>query len=163
MQDRSNYVVRDEARHKGFYCDDDGKFRGLEKYPYIIDSPEIDEDLAGLTAACYLKGSCNIFALALESVFQYPLFVIENDIDGKSFHAFCQVLLNDDFSFIDARGVTTSFDEFLLVAREFIDREFIVRCVSDADRESWAQDDDFNSVFQSMISFIKDNRSYYSL
>lgn len=59
--------------------------------------------------------------------------------------------------------MTTSFDEFLLVAREFADREFIVRRVDDDDRKNWAQDDDFNLVFQSMISFIRDKRSYYSI
>lgn len=168
MQSRSDFVVGDRAMHRGFYCDDDcGKFNGLEEYPYIIDHLEIDEDVASLTASGYLRGSCNIFALALESEFQYPSFIIENALenasDRKSFHAFCQVCKNGIFYFIDARGVTTSFDEFLLVAREFADREFIVRRVDDDDRKNWAQDDDFNLVFQSMISFIRDKRSYYSI
>lgn len=163
-QNMSDFVVEDGVWHRGFYCDDDdGKYRGLEEYPYIIDYPEIDEDVAGLTASGYLRGSCNIFALALESEFQYPAFIIENASDGKSFHAFCQVCKNGIFYFVDARGVTTSFDEFLLVAREFADREFIVRRVDDDDRKNWAQDDDFNLVFQSMISFIRDKRSYYSV
>lgn len=163
MQSRSDYVKKGEVRHKGFYCDDDGRFSGLGDYPYIMNHPEIDEDVAGLTASCYLRGSCNIFALALESELQQPSFIIENASDGRSFHAFCQVCKNGTLFYIDARGVTTSFDELLLVAREFADREFIVRRAGDDDRKNWAQDDDFDLVFQSMISFIRDKRSYYSV
>lgn len=47
-----DYVEKGEVRHEWFYCDDgDGGFSRLGDYPCIMNHPEIDEDVAGLTAS----------------------------------------------------------------------------------------------------------------
>ena len=50
---------------------------------------------------------------------------------------------NHQHFYIDARGVTTSFDEFMDVAGDFVNDEFIVRKTTPQDIEEWENNEDY--------------------
>ena len=114
--------------HKGFY-----NAEGFNDITYAllkIDYTDFfeypDDDFPYDTAHSLLRGSCNHFAVALKKVLGYTPYIIE-ETNGKGFHAFCQVNKNGKVYYVDARGVTSSFDEFMVVAREFVRGEYTIR------------------------------------
>ena len=57
---------------------------------------------------------------------------------------FCQIYKNRTWYYIDARGITTSFDEFMEVAKKFVSDEFTIRRLTDDDIEEWENECDYN-------------------
>ena len=61
-------------------------------------------------ASIFLQGSCQLFSLALHQEFGYDAFEIRK---GTSCHFFCKAVYNGETVYIDVRGITASWDEFL--------------------------------------------------
>ena len=102
--------------HKGFYNTDDfSKALCKVHYEDFFEYPD-DDEFPYDSAHSLLRGSCNHFAVALHKVLGYTPYIIEQT-DKRGFHAFCQVCKNGKLYYVDARGVTSSFDEFMSVAR----------------------------------------------
>jgi len=134
--DRGKY-----ERHKGFYNDNDPEktlchIRFSEYFTMPDDDNFVYDDAHPL-----LRGSCHLFALSLSKVLGYCSYIIEGKAGG--FHSFCQVYKNHQHFYIDARGVTTSFDEFMDVAGDFVNDEFIVRKITPQDIEEWENNEDY--------------------
>ena len=165
--DRSKYCSVHRAEiHKGFYCDDND-FANLIEIDYEGHLPQIDDGEEHLTSAgCLLRGSCQAFALKVEEILGYKPFIIESH-NGKGHHVFCQAtLLNGKNAFIDARGVTTSFDEFMEVAAEFVEGPFVIRRVDKNDKAEWQRSSDTNSHKEHLAlaeAVIKENIECYEL
>lgn len=67
----------------------------------------------GRTAYIFLHGSCDIFAEQLRKICtDYDIYKIE-DKDGIHVHWYAQTVYKDMPLYIDVRGATSSFDEFL--------------------------------------------------
>lgn len=126
-------------RHKGFYNDDNPE-DALDKIYYsdFFEEPD-NEDFPYDFAHELLCGSCNVFALSLQKILGYQTYIIEDNNNG--YHAFCQIYKNGTWYYVDARGITSSFDEFMTVARTFIRGEYIIREVSQKDIEKWKNED----------------------
>ena len=129
--------------HKGFYNDED-MFKSLQSINYsdFFAEPDDDEFPYG-SADSLLCGSCHHFALSLQKLLKYNAYIIEETIN-KGFHAFCQVYRNKKWYYIDARGVTSSFDEFMDVAKKFVSNEYTIRPVSDDDIRKWKIDSNYD-------------------
>lgn len=129
--------------HKGFYNDGDySSALGHIKYTDFFDDP-YTEEFPYDSAEVLLCGSCNIFAFCLQKCLGYNAYVIEpNDKNGC--HMFCQIYKNRTWYYIDARGITTSFDEFMEVAKKFVSDEFTIRRLTDDDIEEWENECDYN-------------------
>lgn len=143
--ERSKYcsVLRTEI-HKGFYCDDND-FANLIEIDFDGHLNQIDDGEEHLTSAeCLLRGSCQAFALKVEEILGYKAFIIQ-EYGGKGHHVFCQATIDGKNAFIDARGVTTSFDEFMEVAAEFVQGPFEIRRVNENDIAEWQRNSDTNS------------------
>ena len=126
--------------HKGFYNDDSFKESLFSiQYDDFFNLPDDDEFPYG-PAYLLLYGSCHIFAASLKKIFGYTPYIIEQ-IDGKGFHAFCQVCRNESVCYVDARGITSSFDEFMEVAEQFVKGEYIIRPAEDADLNAAPSED----------------------
>lgn len=140
--DRSRYrPVHGTELHKGFYCDNNN-FTNLEEIDYDGHLTQIDDGEEHLTSAgCLLRGSCQAFALKLEEILGYKAFIIE-ERKRHRFHAFCQAYLNGKKAYIDARGVTTSFNEFMEVAAEFVEEPFDIRRIDEKDIAKWRSSSD---------------------
>lgn len=128
--------------HKGFYNDNDFN-ESLQniRYSDYFEPPD-DEEFLHTCAYYLLCGSCHIFALSLKKIFAYDAYIIE-EVNDKGFHVFCQIYENRQVYYIDARGITTSFDEFMDVAKTFINDEYIIRPVESSDIEKWTEGDPY--------------------
>ena len=132
--------------HKGFYNVDDVDdiTDALLKIRYtdFFEYPD-DDEFPYDSAHSLLRDSCNRFAVALKNVLGYTPYIIE-ETDKKGFHAFCQVYKNGRLYYVDARGVTSSFDEFMVVAREFVRGEYTIREATQDVIEEWESGSEYN-------------------
>ena len=98
----------------------------------------------------------------LKKIFGYNPYIIEGK-NNKGFHAFCQVYKNKQWFYVDARGVTTSFDEFMEVASKFVTDEYIIRPITDKDLVSWEIEDFYNKEgYNFAEAIIKKFKLFYS-
>ena len=132
--------------HKGFYNVDDvdniTDALLIIRYTDFFEYPD-DDEFPYDSAYSLLHGSCNHFAVALKNVLGYTPYIIE-ETDKKGFHAFCQVYKNGRLYYVDARGVTSSFDEFMVVAREFVRGEYTIREATQDVIEEWESGSEYN-------------------
>ena len=71
---------------------------------------------------------------------------------------------NGNWYYIDARGVTSSFDEFMSVAKRFVTDEYTIRPIIPKDIEEWEIGSEYNEeayAFAEVI--IKKYRDCYTL
>lgn len=129
--------------HKGFYNDDDfRKSLGKISYTDFFKSPD-DDEFPYDSAYSLLCGSCHHFALSLQKLLKYNPYIIK-ECGDRGFHVFCQVCRKGICYYVDARGITSSFDEFMMVAHEFVRDEFTIRPVTEADIKDWMQDSNYD-------------------
>lgn len=129
--------------HKGFYNDEDySDSLAKIRYEDFFEYPD-DDEFPYSSAYLLLKGSCHHFALALEKVLGYTPYIIQGN-DKKGFHAFCQLYKNRKWFYVDARGITSSFDELLFGIREFVGDEYTIRTVAEGDLEDWKKDSNYD-------------------
>lgn len=150
--------------HKGFYNNNDNKFTALYDINYtdFFEEPD-DDDFPFDSAYLLLCGSCNHFAVSLQKVFGYTPYVIEQK-DGRGFHAFCQVYHNGTLFYVDARGITSSFDEFMIIARNFVKGEYIIKPATHEVIEEWECDVDYNEEAYAFAEVVINKfRNYYTL
>ena len=144
VKDRNKMVSTCQyGLHKGFYNEDDIT-AALCNISYSDFFEALDDDEFPFDAAePLLRGSCHHFALSLQKVLGYNPYIIQGN-NKTSFHVFCQIYKGCTWYYIDARGITTSFDEFMSVAREFVSDEYTIRPVTPDDIEEWEKDSDYN-------------------
>lgn len=132
--------------HKGFYNAND--FDDITDalceicYEEFFEYPD-DDEFPYDSAHSLLRGSCNHFAVALNKVLGYTPYIIETS-DKRGFHAFCQTYKNGKLYYVDARGMTSSFDEFMIVAREFVRGEYTIKEVTQDIIEEWESGSEYN-------------------
>ena len=112
--------------HKGFYNDKNfsDSLRNI-RYDDFFEYPD-DLEFPYDSAHELLRGSCHHFALSLNKMLGYSAYIIEGN-NKRGFHAFCQIYKNNQCFYVDARGITSSFDEFMCVASEFVKDEYTIR------------------------------------
>ena len=130
--------------HKGFFNDGDDPTETLRTIRYydFFEYPN-DEEFPYYSAEQLLRGSCNHFALSLKKIFNYTPYIIQG-INKVSFHVFCQVYKNRKWYYIDARGITDSFDEFMVVGKEFVSSEYTIRPLDEKDINEWEKDAEYD-------------------
>lgn len=151
MNNRNEFHLFNRCnRHKGFYNDDvpTDSLQGI-RYVDFFDEPD-DEEFPYYSAHELLCGSCHLFALALNKVFGYNVYIIEG-INNRSFHAFCQINTYKKWFYVDARGITSSFSEFMDIAQTFVTDEYTIRPINDTDLAEWEEDD----YYEEAIAFAK--------
>lgn len=75
----------------------------------------------------------------------YNVYIIDGN-NKRGFHAFCQIYRDRRWYYIDARGITTSFDEFMDVAKTFVNDEYTIRLASEDDVLEWESDCEYKST-----------------
>ncbi len=152
--------------HKGFY-----NVAGLDDitdallnidYTDFFEYPD-DDEFPYDSAHSLLRGSCNHFAVALNKVLGYTAYIIESS-DRRGFHAFCQVYKYGRLYYVDARGVTSSFDEFMAVAREFVRGEYTIREATQDVIEEWESGSEYNDeAYAFAEAVIRKYIEYYTV
>lgn len=149
--------------HKGFYNDNkpiDMLFN--INYSDFFESPD-DDDFIYDNAYPLLCGACHIFALSLKKILDYNPYIIEEKND-KGFHVFCQIYKNNKWYYVDARGITSSFDEFMTVAKQFVNDEYIIRPVNSNDIDGWKSDINYDDeAYAFAEAIIQKYKGYYTL
>lgn len=150
--------------HKGFYNDEDiDKSLRSIGYSDFFAKPD-DLDFPYDSARSLLCGSCHHFALSLQKQLNYKAYIIEETNDKEAFHAFCQIYRNGKWFYVDARGITSSFDEFMDVASKFVRDEYTIRPVSEDDISNWETDSDYNKeAYEFAEAVIRKYEECYTL
>lgn len=163
MADRKDFIsFQRYGWHKGFYNDDDiNKSLSNIYYEDFFEYPD-DEEFPYTAAWQLLMGSCNHFALGLKNVLGYTPYIIHGD-NKVSFHSFCQIYKKGTWYYIDARGITTSFDEFMEVAREFVSDKYTIRAVDDEDYAEWKDDNYYEEALAFAEAVIEKFKECYTL
>lgn len=149
--------------HKGFYRDEDPE-NSLSsiKYTDFYDEFE-DEEFPYYSAHQLLCGSCHLFAISLQKIFNYTPYLIQGN-NKRGFHAFCQVFKNGNWYYVDARGVTSSFDEFMSIAKRFVTDEYTIRPIIHKDIEEWESGSEYNEeAYAFAEAIIQEYRDCYTL
>jgi hypothetical protein len=156
-------ICKTRSKHKGFYnCSDIDEALSEIKYEELLGKKLKKENLCW-SAWLLLNGCCNIFATELRKALGYEVFIIEQ-INKKGFHVFCQACMDNDWYYIDVRGVTTNFDEFLKGIRMFIKSEFIVRKVTSKDIATWDEfNDEKDIAIELSQAIIRKYKNYYMI
>lgn len=163
MRDRSKfYSMGCYGWHKGFYNDDDCE-KTLINVRYSDYGEVPDDDMFPYDSAYpLLRGACHIFALSLQKVLGYNAYIIQGN-NKVGFHAFCQIYKKGRLHYIDARGITTSFDEFMDVAGDFVRDEFTIRPIDSSDIEEWEEEDYFDEACAFAKAVIEKYKECYML
>ena len=90
----------------------------ISNYTKISDEMLEDESFVVFDADDFRQGACQTFAYELTKKYGYPVFVIEKDANP---HIFCKS--KDGRYYIDVRGVTDDFSEFIRTLEYFYDAE----------------------------------------
>ena len=165
MSDRASLHCscnEDAVYHKGFY-NDENFIKSLAEICYddFFESPN-DDEFSYNYADVLLCGACHIFAESLQKKLGYNLYIIES-IDKKGCHAFCQVCIDNRLYYVDARGMTSSFDEFMEIARQFVNGEYIIRFASPDEVVEWKSDDYYEEASSFAESIIEKYKECYTL
>ena len=151
--------------HKGFYHDKNSiDALGKVHFEDFLEVPD-DDEFPYCTAHELLRGSCHIFSLGLQKVFGYTPYIIEGK-NKRSFHSFCQIykFQKHIWYYIDARGVTTSFDEFMDVAKEFVSDEYTIRQMNEEDIKELKKDDNYYEIaLDFAVAVIERYKEYYTV
>lgn len=149
--------------HKGFYNDENSEKTLFDiNYTDFFEAPQ-DEDFPYDSAYDLLCGSCHHFSLSLQRIFNYNPYIIEGN-NKVSFHSFCQIYRKKRWYYIDARGITTSFDEFMEIAQNFVTDEYTIRPVGPDDINEWKKDSYYNDEALAFAeAVIRKYKRYYTL
>ena len=164
MSSMDKFRTRNQiAYHKGFYNADnllDGLYEVL--YQDFFDVPE-DEEFPYTQAEHLLKGSCHLFAMALNKIFGYTPYIIEPK-HKRGVHAFCQIYKSGQWYYVDARGITTSFDEFMGDIKIFVNNEYMIRPIEQSDIDKCSENDDYaKEGYAFAEAIINKYKSFYEL
>ena len=163
MIDRDKFIYfQNYGQHKGFYNDEN--FDDVLNHIYYEDFFEYpdDEEFPYTSASQLLRGSCNLFVLGLQNILGYTTYIIEGD-NKKGFHDFSQVYKNRTWYYIDARGVTTSFDEFMAVAKEFVSDKYTIRVADENDIDDWKDDNYYDEAIAFAEAVIEKYKECYTV
>lgn len=145
-------------------CDDDSVYaKEIEK---IVQTTLLDRHIESKTDlycdSRELYESNKEYDIALNRLFSYRAYIIKGN-ESNSFHAFCQIYKNSQWYYVDARGVTSSFDEFIDDAKQFITNEYTIQPITEEDIKSWEQEPYFDDAIEFAKGIIKKYNSYYMI
>ena len=127
----------------------------------IEDFPEIEindpnETCPYVAASDFLMGSCHLFALDLNKKFGYPIYAII--LEGQMIHCFCQVRRDETTFYIDVRGATNDYSDFLLETNVSEEEDFAIQEYIVDSFEEW---DEIALKFAKAL--IEKNLEYYEI
>ena len=150
--------------HKGFY---NLGLDYLQNGLIAIKNPwcnfeDDEDDMPGFVYAyadVFWMGSCQLFSLALHRELGLDAYELRGE-DDRLIHAFCKSSFRGIPSYVDVRGETTDFSEFLF--RLVIYNKEKVCCVpQDVDNDFLTLTNDEKEGYKFALDIIKCYRGYY--
>lgn len=127
-----------------------------ESFTYSIQKNTFD-------ANTFLHGVCDIFAYALAKLFNYTIYQVVDD-NGYIVHAFCIYRKNNTNLYIDARGITSDYDDFISDFEDFFEDENLKYKFQPFNYKNFEEysTEDFNEFYLQAINFISKYKEYYN-
>ena len=101
----------------GFYIKLDELNEEYEDYEYDFDFLENEVSYKNITPDWFLHGNCDIFACYLHEKYGYEMEAVyeyNSKYDAlQLIHAYCTAEINNKTVYIDVRGITDDWDEFI--------------------------------------------------
>lgn len=161
--------------HRGFYEEldllledyEDSDFGFLENINMLYEDPVgvFDTKINRyINAYNFLHGYCNEFAYMLNEKYGYPVFEIKGE-EGNLIHSFARVDTDSEHYFIDVRGITTDYSEFISEFEDWTDEEtsientFPVDLLNEGERERNTPSKENREFIEKLFS---DYGDYYS-
>lgn len=149
-----------EHYHKGFYIEGE---KNVEQHLRSIENARKDYEIINpyFDAQIFLRGSCDLFALALNKEFGFKAYAFAppNHRCGL-IHCFCISTYLGRPAYVDVRGVTTDFEELICPFEEL--RRFDFQLVPFDFKETQKLEEDGAEIgFEFAQNIIKRYRSYY--
>lgn len=118
------YINKGYYSRKKLLCKYELETVKIEDFPEIeINDP--NETCPYAAASDFLMGSCQLFALELNRKFGYPIYAII--LKGQMIHCFCQVRRDETTFYIDVRGITNNYSDFLLETNVSEEDDFTIQ------------------------------------
>ena len=106
---------------------------GTEEGWDFLEREVFEIDGKRMTKADFLHGCCDLFAVALNRRFGYPILYVRDETGESRFaHAFC---VDEDGNFVDVRGRNSDFDEFFENFEDFADPSEFSEFVREATKD----------------------------
>ena len=154
-------------REEKYYCTDLYllQLSSMEKTLQDIDFDnlyriKIEGDCPYSNANDFLMGSCELFALALSRKYGYQVYEIVQD--GKMKHAFCIAVYKGVKLYIDVRGITSNYKEFLLGVRVNKNNSFFIQKRNTVEDEQLKGEWD-KEGYGFAVAIIKNFPQYYTI
>lgn len=156
--------------HTGYYCKvsrerwDINEFLKEAQNPQFVDPEDDSSDFHNVygDASIFIQGACHLFSLALHQEFDYDAFEIRK---GTPCHFFCRATYQGAPIYIDVRGATTSWEEFL--SGTFADFHDYDEIVPQNIKETAKLDDPDDLYTEDGLAFAKyllhKNPEYYNI
>lgn len=114
-----------EHTHNGFYEElDELQKDGADDFGFLENICISVCDIHGNQLSTYdlLHGYCTTFATLLHKKYGYTVYKIEKK-NGDYIHCFCTAIWNGITYYIDVRGITNNYDEFISEFEDFVSKE----------------------------------------
>ena len=118
--------------HTGFYKDKRRTW-DVDDFGFLEKEELFETENGTFKVGDFLHGWCEIFAYMLHRRFGWPIEVIRDE-DGFLIHAYCVRKVKDRFgkeipAFVDVRGETTDYREFINEFWDYLDYDFPIEDV----------------------------------
>ena len=97
----------------GFYVKLDELNEEFEDYDYSFDFLENEVSYSRITPDWFLHGNCDIFACYLHEKYGYEMKAVYEYDSEELIHAYCTAEVNNKTVYIDIRGITDDWNEFI--------------------------------------------------
>lgn len=115
------YAEREKYNYDGFdFLEAESVIDENDSYICINYSETDEKYLHELNPYDYLHGRCDTFAEFLYKRYDYPAYMIKNPDTDKLVHCFNMVCFNNTNYYIDIRGITTDYEEFMSEFEDFV-------------------------------------------
>lgn len=129
----------------------------------LAESFRFSADGAGYSAVLFLHGFCDIFALALQKTFSYKLFQVSEN--GQAVHTFAIAQYNSKSVYIDARGITSRYEDMTCAFDAFFaseENKHIILPFKE-DKEEPFPEKTSAEFFDAALRFIEKYKDYYDI
>lgn len=147
------YIEKEERGVSDFNFLKRKRFKDLDGYSIYFEDDEHRPYKA--TPMDYLHGKCDVFASFIKRHLGYPIYAIKKD--GHIVHVFNMVEKNGENLYIDVRGITNDFEEFICEYSKECSKKMIESYTEEGMWYYLQSDEDF------LASFMKRNRRNYEI
>ena len=143
-----------KGRKNGIPADKLSELLDNEYYFYLDKMP--------YPGGCFLHGICDVFATALHNMFGYEIREIRSE-DDTIIHAFCTYAKDNRILYIDARGITSSYEDLISPFYRYVtDKSLLYKMLSFNNKKFYTKEE-YDCFYKNAVQFISEHKEYYQI